>query len=69
MIMIELAKSINDAITQNEIRKTFVKIFKDKSYSFTNDNDNTTLHLEVDDVKNMSVQEFSDELEYFFKYL
>lgn len=67
--MIELAKSINDAITQNEIRKTFVKIFKDKSYSFTNDNDNTTLHLEVDDVKNMSVQEFSDELEYFFKYL
>lgn len=67
--MIELAKSIKDAITQNEIRKTFVKIFKDKSYSFTNDNDNTTLHLEVDDVKNMSVQEFSDELEYFFKYL
>ena len=67
--MIELAKSINDAITQNEIRKTFVKIFKDKSYIFTNDNDNTTLHLEVDDVKNMSVQEFSDELEYFFKYL
>lgn len=67
--MIELAKSIKDAITQNEIGKTFVKIFKDKSYSFTNDNDNTTLHLEVDDVKNMSVQEFSDELEYFFKYL
>ena len=69
MIMIELVKSIKDAITQNEIRKTFVKIFKDKSYSFTNVNDNTTLHLEVDDVKNMSVQEFSEELEYFFKYL
>lgn len=67
--MIELAKSIQDAIEQNEIRKTFVKIFKDKSYSFTNDCDNTTLHLEVDDVKNMSVQELSEDLEYYFKYL